>query len=195
MCGICGMLRLNEAPVDLGLLRRMTAVLSHRESDDEGFLVDRGLGLGFRPLSIIDLTGGRHPMFNEDQPVTVVFNGEIYNFVELLAELRQQGHTFRTSSDTEVIVHGFEAWGDDVVRHLNGMFAFAAWDNRRKKLLLDRPQRGFNPPVEFWLQHHLVDYAQEHHLMETLAATGYFKLATVREMAEAHLQGRGEGPS
>jgi len=145
MCGLCGMLQLDEAPIDLGLLRRMTAVLSHRGPDDEGFWMDHGLGLGFRRLSIIDLTGGRQPMSNEDQTVTVVFNGEIYNFVELRAELRQQGHTFRTSSDTEVIVHGFEAWGDDVVHHLNGMFAFAAWDNRRKKLLLARDRLGIKP--------------------------------------------------
>ncbi len=81
MCGICGMLQLNGTPVDQGLLRRLTTVLSHRGPDDEGFFVDHGLGLGFRRLSIIDLTGGRQPMSNEDQTVTVVFNGEIYNFV------------------------------------------------------------------------------------------------------------------
>jgi len=145
MCGICGILQLNGTPVDQGLLRRLTTVLRHRGPDDEGFFVDHGLGLGFRRLSIIDLTGGRQPMSNEDQTVTVVFNGEIYNFVELRAELKQQGHTFRTSSDTEVIVHGFEAWGDDVVHHLNGMFAFAAWDSRRRQLLLARDRLGIKP--------------------------------------------------
>ena len=145
MCGICGILHLNETPVDQELLRRMTAVLSHRGPDDEGFWVENGLGLGFRRLSIIDLIGGRQPMSNEDQTVTVVFNGEIYNFVELRADLKQQGHTFRTSSDTEVIVHGFEAWGDDVVHHLNGMFAFAVWDSRRQKLLLARDRLGIKP--------------------------------------------------
>ena len=91
MCGICGMLQLNGTPVDQGLLRRLTTVLSHRGPDDEGFFVDHGLGLGFRRLSIIDLTGGRQPMSNEDQTVTVVFNGEIYNFVELRAELTATG--------------------------------------------------------------------------------------------------------
>ena len=145
MCGICGILQLNGAPVDQDLLRRMTAVLRHRGPDDEGFFVDQGLGLGFRRLSIIDLTGGRQPMSNEDQTVTVVFNGEIYNFVELRTGLQQQGHTFRTSSDTEVIVHGFEAWGDEVVHHLNGMFAFAVWDRRRRKLLLARDRLGIKP--------------------------------------------------
>ena len=145
MCGISGILHLNEAPVDPGLLRRMTAVLRHRGPDDEGFFVDRGLGLGFRRLSIIDLTGGRQPMSNEDQTVTVVFNGEIYNFIQLRNDLKQQGHTFRTASDTEVIVHGFEAWGDDVVHHLNGMFAFAVWDSRRQRLLLARDRLGIKP--------------------------------------------------
>jgi len=145
MCGICGILQLNGAPVDQELLRRMTAVLRHRGPDDEGFFVENGLGLGFRRLSIIDLTGGRQPMSNEDQTVTVVFNGEIYNFVELRTDLQQQGHTFRTSSDTEVIVHGFEAWGDDVVHHLNGMFAFAVWDSRRRRLLLARDRLGIKP--------------------------------------------------
>jgi asparagine synthase (glutamine-hydrolysing) len=145
MCGICGILHLNGRPVDPGLLRRMTAVLRHRGPDDEGFFVENGLGLGFRRLSIIDLTGGHQPMSNEDQTVTVVFNGEIYNFVELRTDLQHQGHTFRTSSDTEVIVHGFEAWDDDVVHHLNGMFAFAVWDRRRRKLLLARDRLGIKP--------------------------------------------------
>lgn len=145
MCGITGILHLNEEPADAGLLRRMTSVLSHRGPDDEGFFVDGGLGLGFRRLSIIDLSGGRQPMSNEDQTVTVIFNGEIYNFQELRSYLCNQGHTFRTSSDTEVIVHGFETWGDEVVEHLNGMFAFAVWDSRRCKLLLARDRLGVKP--------------------------------------------------
>jgi asparagine synthase (glutamine-hydrolysing) len=145
MCGICGILHFKDAPVDAALLRRMTAVLRHRGPDDEGFLVENGLGLGFRRLSIIDLTGGRQPMSNEDQTVTVVFNGEIYNFQELRAVLQQQGHVFRTSSDTEVIVHGFEEWGTEVVQQLNGMFAFAVWDHRRRQLLLARDRLGIKP--------------------------------------------------
>ncbi|MFZ5448773.1 MAG: asparagine synthase (glutamine-hydrolyzing) [Thermodesulfobacteriota bacterium] len=145
MCGIAGILHLNDGPVDYGLLRRMAAVLSHRGPDDEGFFLGQGLGLGFRRLSIIDLSGGRQPMSNEDGTVTVIFNGEIYNFQELRDYLRQQGHTFRTASDTEVIVHGFETWGDDVVDHLNGMFAFAVWDSRKRKLLLARDRLGIKP--------------------------------------------------
>jgi len=145
MCGITGMVHFNKAPIDPELLRRMTAVLRHRGPDDEGFFLEQGLGLGFRRLSIIDLSGGHQPMANEDQTVTVVFNGEIYNFRELRAALRQQGHVFHTASDTEVIVHGYEAWGDDVVHHLNGMFAFALWDRPRRKLLLARDRLGIKP--------------------------------------------------
>ena len=145
MCGIAGILHLHQEPIDQELLRRMTSVLSHRGPDDEGFYVDNGLGLGFRRLSIIDLSGGRQPMSNEDQTVTVIFNGEIYNFQELRSYLLQQGHTFHTSSDTEVIVHGFETWGDEVVDHLNGMFAFAVWDSRQRKLLMARDRLGIKP--------------------------------------------------
>jgi asparagine synthase (glutamine-hydrolysing) len=151
MCGICGILHLNNEPVDDRLLRDMTTVLEHRGPDDYGYFREDGLGLGFRRLSIIDLEGGRQPMANEDGAVQVVFNGEIYNFQELRAELKQQGHVFRTRSDTEVIVHGYETWGEEVVRHLNGMFAFAVWDSRRKRLLLARDHLGIKPL--FYLHH------------------------------------------
>jgi len=145
MCGICGILHLDDQPVDYDLLESMTSVLTHRGPDDCGYHLDQGLGLGFRRLSIIDLTGGHQPMSNEDGTVWVVFNGEIYNFRELRATLQQQGHSFRTAADTEVIVHGYETWGEDVVRHLNGMFAFALWDSRRQKLLLARDRLGIKP--------------------------------------------------
>jgi asparagine synthase (glutamine-hydrolysing) len=101
--------------------------------------------LGFRRLSIIDLTGGRQPMANEDGSIQVVFNGEIYNFRLLREKLQNQGHVFRTASDTEVIVHGYEEWGNEVVQYLNGMFAFAVWDSRRRKLLLARDRLGIKP--------------------------------------------------
>jgi asparagine synthase (glutamine-hydrolysing) len=123
----------------------MTGVLKHRGPDDEGFFVDTSVGLGFRRLSIIDLIGGHQPMANEDGTITVVFNGEIYNFRELRSELQQQGHRFSTVSDTEVIVHGYEAWGDDVVHHLNGMFALAIWDSLKRKLFLSRDRLGIKP--------------------------------------------------
>ncbi|MFZ5450631.1 MAG: asparagine synthase (glutamine-hydrolyzing) [Thermodesulfobacteriota bacterium] len=145
MCGICGILHLNRAPVDDRLLQDMTTVLEHRGPDDFGYFREDGVGLGFRRLSIIDLTGGRQPMANEDGAVQVVFNGEIYNFQELRAALKQQGHVFQTRSDTEVIVHGYEAWGAEVVQRLNGMFAFAVWDSRRQSLLLARDRLGIKP--------------------------------------------------
>lgn len=145
MCGVCGILHLNDEPVDLELLKSMARLLRHRGPDDEGFYLDHVLGFGFRRLSIIDLEGGRQPMGNEDGSVHVIFNGEIYNFRELRSQLQGQGHVFRTSSDTEVIVHGYEEWGEEVVHRLNGMFAFAIWDRRTRKLLLARDHLGIKP--------------------------------------------------
>ncbi len=147
MCGIAGLLHVDGRPIDLDLLTRMTDALYHRGPDDHGYFRDAGIGLGFRRLSIIDLGGGHQPMPNEDGTVQIIFNGEIYNFRELRVELERQGHVFRTASDTEVIVHGYEAWGDDVVQHLNGMFAFAIWDGRRRRLLLARDRLGIKPLV------------------------------------------------
>ena len=160
MCGICGIIHLDGQPVDHNLLESMTSALIHRGPDDCGYHLDQGLGLGFRRLSIIDLTTGRQPMANEDGTVWVVFNGEIYNFRQLRASLQQQGHSFRTAADTEVIVHGYETWGDDVVQHLNGMFAFALWDSRRRKLLLARDRLGIKPLFFTW-RHQTLAFASE----------------------------------
>ncbi len=145
MCGICGIIHWNGKPVEEQLLHRMTGVLQHRGPDDEAYYQEPGVGLGFRRLSVIDLSGGRQPMANEDQTLWVVFNGEIYNFGELRVHLQKAGHLFRTNSDTEVIVHGFEQWGEGVVQRLNGMFAFALWDSRRRRLLLARDRLGIKP--------------------------------------------------
>ena len=114
----------------------MSAVIGHRGPDGSGIYVCGELGLGHRRLSIIDLDGGAQPISNEDDTVQVVFNGEIYNFVELREELRRFGHVFKTRSDTEVIVHAYEQWGHDSVTRFNGIFAFALWDARKKQLLL-----------------------------------------------------------
>jgi asparagine synthase (glutamine-hydrolysing) len=111
MCGICGEYRRDRAPIDPALLKRMTDAIRHRGPDADGFLLQPGLGLGHRRLSIIDLPGGIQPMANEDGTVHVAFNGEIYNFAELRTELAGKGHTFRTNSDTEVIVHQYEEDG------------------------------------------------------------------------------------
>jgi len=143
MCGICGQYNFGGGPpVDRRDIEDMTGAIAHRGPDDQGLYLDGPLGLGFRRLSIIDLAGGHQPMSDEDQSVWVVFNGEIYNFLELRQELQGYGHTFRTRSDTEVIVHGYKQWGDDVLNRLNGMFGLAIWDARRRRLMLARDPFG-----------------------------------------------------
>jgi len=145
MCGIAGMFRASGLPVEPELLRRMTDVLRHRGPDGSGFYASAGVGLGHRRLSIIDLEGGAQPISNEDGTIWVVLNGEIYNFVELRTELEERGHAFRTRTDTEVIVHGFEEWGPLCVQRFNGIFAFALWDEANKRLLLARDHLGVKP--------------------------------------------------
>jgi asparagine synthase (glutamine-hydrolysing) len=145
MCGICGIFDLSGAPISRDLLDRMNSVIQHRGPDGAGELVDREVGLGHRRLSIIDLGGGAQPIGNEDGTLQIVFNGEIYNFVELRKELEQAGHKFKTQSDTEVIVHGYEQWGRDCVKRFNGMFAFAIWDSRKRELFLARDHLGIKP--------------------------------------------------
>ncbi|HEY4953140.1 MAG TPA: asparagine synthetase B, partial [Verrucomicrobiae bacterium] len=121
MCGICGQLKIaDDAPVDQETIRRMARTMIHRGPDDEGYFFDRSLGLGFRRLSIIDLSGGHQPMADAEESVWIAFNGEIYNYQELRAELESRGHKFRTRSDTEVIIHGYKEWNEKVFNHLNG---------------------------------------------------------------------------
>lgn len=142
MCGICGFVGEGGAE----RLNRMVATLVHRGPDEAGAWVGEGVALGMRRLSIIDVATGHQPIFNEDDTIGVVFNGEIYNFVELRRELLEQGHRFRTDhSDTEVIVHLYEQYGDAFVDKLNGMFAIALWDKRRARLLLVRDRVGIKP--------------------------------------------------
>jgi asparagine synthase (glutamine-hydrolysing) len=145
MCGICGIFGRNGAPVDPSTVDAMMAVLRHRGPDGSGRFVDRNVGLGHLRLSIIDVDGGSQPIDNEDGTLHVVFNGEIYNFVELRAELEGFGHRFKTRSDTEVIVHAYEQWGAGCVRRFNGMFAFALWDSTRRELFLARDHLGIKP--------------------------------------------------
>src|SRR5208282_4955767 len=135
MCGIAGMIGRPGEPVTAEQVRRMTDTLVHRGPDDEGIHVRGNVGLGMRRLSIIDLAGGRQPIYNEDRTVAVVFNGEIYNFRELRLELENRGHQFRSHSDTEVIVHLYEEMGADCVTRLRGMFAIALYDAKRDALL------------------------------------------------------------
>jgi asparagine synthase (glutamine-hydrolysing) len=146
MCGIAGIVHADPGyPVDAALLARITGVMRHRGPDAQGLHVWRGAGFGHRRLSIIDLSTGDQPVFNEDRTVAVVLNGEIYNFRELRAELTARGHRFRTQSDTEAIVHAWEEWGDACVERLRGMFAFALWDERTRRLLLARDRVGKKP--------------------------------------------------
>jgi asparagine synthase (glutamine-hydrolysing) len=146
MCGIVGIFDLHgQRPVDRDLLSRMNDSQFHRGPDDGGLFVDPGIGLGFRRLAIIDLSGGAQPLFNEDHSVVIVFNGEIYNFKKLVPVLEARGHVFRTRSDTEVIVHAWEEWGPACVDHLRGMFGFAIWDRRQQTLFLARDRLGEKP--------------------------------------------------
>jgi asparagine synthase (glutamine-hydrolysing) len=146
MCGICGQFNyLTRQPVEPRGLERMTRAIIHRGPDDEGYYRSGNIGLGFRRLSIIDLSGGHQPMGHPDGSIWVVFNGEIYNFHELRSELESHGHIFRTSSDTEVIVHGFKEWGDSVLEHLRGMFGVGIWDERKRRLILARDRMGIKP--------------------------------------------------
>jgi asparagine synthase (glutamine-hydrolysing) len=146
MCGIAGRFNYDaRQPVDRGILEAMTDAVWHRGPDAGGFYHGPGVGLGHRRLSIIDLATGDQPLGNEDGAIQVVFNGEIYNFAEVRAELTARGHRFRTSSDTEIIVHGYEQWGERCVDRFRGMFAFAVWDGNARRLLLARDRLGVKP--------------------------------------------------
>ena len=146
MCGITGIFDTRGArPVDAAVLRRMNDSQQHRGPDEGSVHVEPGLGFGHRRLSIIDIATGQQPLFNEDGSVVVVFNGEIYNFQELIPELQALGHVFRTKSDTEVIVHAWESWGEDCVKRFRGMFAFVLWDRNRQTLFMARDRLGVKP--------------------------------------------------
>lgn len=144
MCGIfC--IASSDRVVERPLVSKLTDTLSHRGPDDAGVHVEEGVGLGHRRLSIIDLDGGHQPVFNEDGTLSIVFNGEIYNFMELKDELCAKGHVFATKSDTETILHAYEEWGEACVDRLRGMFSFAIWDRPRKRLFCARDRLGIKP--------------------------------------------------
>jgi asparagine synthase (glutamine-hydrolysing) len=146
MCGIAGIVgATRENNITEGLVREMCDRIIHRGPDDEGIFVEDGAGLGMRRLSIIDLSGGHQPVFNEDRSAWIVYNGEIYNFPELRAELESSGHRFYTKTDTEVIIHLYEEMGADCVQRLRGMFALAIYDKANRKLLLARDRLGKKP--------------------------------------------------
>lgn len=146
MCGICGLVNRSEDKlVDRTILFQMNEVIRHRGPDSDGYFIQKNVGLAMRRLKIIDLATGDQPLFNEDGTICVVFNGEIYNYKELRVLLEQSGHIFKTNSDTEVIVHLYEDYSTKVVQYLRGMFAFAIWDTKKKRLFLARDRVGKKP--------------------------------------------------
>ena len=146
MCGICGVVYCDrEQQVEPGLLKKMCDTITHRGPDDEGYFAHQHVGLGMRRLSIIDLATGKQPISNEDGKIWIVFNGEIYNHKSLRKELERHGHQFKTQTDTEAIVHAYEEFGENCVQKLNGMFAFAIWDQHKNQLFLARDRVGIKP--------------------------------------------------
>lgn len=145
MCGICGVLDLTGGLADPGLLREMVGTLRHRGPDETGIYAHQQVGLGHTRLSIIDLSGGRQPMCNDDQSLWITFNGEIFNYLELRDELIQKGHRFATRSDTEVVLHLYQEFGEQCVERLNGQWAFAIWDAHHQRLFLSRDRIGVRP--------------------------------------------------
>ena len=161
MCGICGKLEFSQgAKVSVGLIKAMADTIIHRGPDDEGFYVSGQIGLGFRRLSIIDLSGGHQPLSNEDGSLRVIFNGEIYNYRELRDRLLKKGHIFKTNTDTEVLVHLYEEHGEGLLRYLRGMYAFALWDEKSKSLMLARDRVGIKP-IYYHLSPHSLIFASE----------------------------------
>ena len=146
MCGIAGILNLeHREPVRERDMRQMLAMLRHRGPDEFGIYLDGPVGLGNARLSIIDLSGGQQPIGNEDGTLWIVFNGEIFNYVELRPELEARGHRFTTTSDTEVLLHAYEEFGPSCLERLNGQFAFAIWNTRDQSLFLARDRLGVRP--------------------------------------------------
>jgi len=145
MCGIAGYVSSKEGNDPSWLLRPMADAMRHRGPDDEGYFQEPGVGLAVRRLSIVDLVCGGQPISNEDGTIHVVFNGEIYNYIELRTALEKRGHRLSTRGDTETLVHLYEEHGVEMLRFLRGMFAFALWDSRKKLLLLARDRLGKKP--------------------------------------------------
>src|SRR5690606_38249195 len=161
MCGIAGIWHEDKRMADGDALCRMTRALTHRGPDQEGYHYESGVALGHRRLSIIDLATGNQPLCNEDGTIWVAFNGEIFNYLELRADLEKRGHVFRTQSDTETLVHLYEEKGLDFVESLNGQFAIALWDRPRRRLILVRDRVGIRPLFHATLTDGTVLFASE----------------------------------
>ncbi len=205
MCGITGLFDTRgKRPVDDGVLRRMNSSQAHRGPDEGSLHIEPGLGFGHRRLSIIDVATGQQPLFNEDGSVVIVFNGEIYNYQDLIPELQALGHVFHTKSDTECIVHAWEAWGEDCVKRLRGMFAFAIWDRRRQCLFLARDRLGVKPLYYALLDDGTLLFGSElksllahgglQRELDPLAVEEYFALGYVAEPRTVFKQARKLSP-
>ena len=170
MCGVVGIAAVKDRAVpERERLSRMVSAIRHRGPDDEGYFVAPGIGLGHARLSIIDVKGGKQPIHNEDQSIWICYNGEVFNYIELREDLEKRGHSFYTSTDTEVIVHLYEEFGDDFVHRLNGQFAISLWDANRQRLLLVRDRVGILPLYYAQTSDHLV-FSSE---VKGLLASGY----------------------
>ena len=146
MCGICGQINFDHSPIQADALERMTKAIEHRGPDAHGIYVKENIGLGHQRLSIIDLSDeATQPMHNDAKTVSIVYNGELYNYQALQKELEQLGAVFRTSSDTEVLLKAYQVWGIDCLQKLDGMFAFAIWDHQEQRLFLARDRVGIKP--------------------------------------------------
>jgi len=179
MCGIFGIYFFDKSKqVDEHLVRDATNEMTHRGPDSCGFYVHQNIGLGHRRLSIIDLASGDQPMFNEDNRLAIVFNGEIYNYREIRDTLTKRGHQFRTQSDTEVIIHAYEEWGAECLQQFNGMFAFAIWDDLEKSIWIVRDRLGIKP-LYYYFDHHVFIFSSE---IKPILKTGYVQ-AKINEKA------------
>jgi len=157
MCGICGFVLQHRFEEDRSsLLESMNDILVHRGPDSDGYYLNGDIGMGMRRLSIIDLVSGDQPIFNEDGSIAIVYNGEIYNFQELRDQLQRYDHKFMTNSDTEVIIHAYEQWGDECLLRFNGMFVFSLWDDKRKRMLIARDRMGQKPLYWHYSSHGLL---------------------------------------
>ena len=172
MCGITGIKSVsNKVNIDLAVLKTMTDAIARRGPDDEGFMLRKNTGLGMRRLSIIDLAGGHQPISNEDNSVWIVFNGEIYNYPQLRKNLITKGHTFKTNSDTEVLVHLYEDEKESMLNHIRGMFTFAIWDEKADKLFIARDRVGIKPLFYHFHEGTLI-FSSE---MKSILASGLYK--------------------
>ena len=183
MCGITGVYHFDRGrEVDRSLLKKMTDIIKHRGPDGEGYYVKDNIGLGHRRLSIIDLKTGDQPMYSDDKSIVLILNGEIYNYLELKVELQKSGHTFKTTSDTEVVIKAYEQWGVDCQNKFNGMWAFALWDDDKQQLFLSRDRIG-EKPLHYAVYNNSLVFGSE---MKSLFAYGIPRETTF-EMLEVYL--------